>query len=370
MEFLVGRYLKKDELVDHIDTNTLNNSFENLRIVNNSENINNKNTKLKTTKILVVSDLYGDFCYCGFLPNCIKYIGFKSNSVELLKHQISNHNYISIEPNNIKQLKTKMETIFYVFRGNELIDASDTLKTISKKYDIKTWLLQKSLHKGKILDGGILIKKGKDAVDEVISLGHGNAYLYKPNIDNFKEKPNIIDYSKYEKYLEEEKEIEFSTNQKPIKEFNLFGNFINTYKSTKSAKKNSHLIKCLLGEYLSTGNHLWCYLDEEDKIKEDLNYIFYKVDKDGNFIDAGTMSIRSILKVGDGENHNSENEKKYMKARKYINTGVPFEGYYYQQGIDLIKPDPTNTKLIPKRPILKWTPKSKREYNQTNEDIK
>ena len=148
---------------------------------------------------------------------------------------------------------------------------------------------------------------------------------------------------------------------------NTYNNNLSNLEWVTSAKKNSHLIKCLLGEYLSTGNHLWCYLDEEDKIKEDLNYIFYKVDKDGNFIDAGTMSIRSILKVGDGENHNSENEKKYMKARKYINTGVPFEGYYYQQGIDLIKPDPTNTKLIPKRPILKWTPKSKRG-DQTNND--
>ena len=374
MEFLVGRYLRDDELVDHINTNTLDNSFENLRIVDNKGNNQNKNTLIKKSTLLIVADLFGDFLHCGFSKDCGSFMGIKSDNKgrsyrpnTLTNIKITNNNYICINPGNLNALKDKMSFVFYVFKDNKLIDASNKLTTISKKYSLKIWMLQKSLHRGIVLDDGIVIKSGKDAVDEVISLGHGNAYLYKPNIDNFKEKPNIIDYSKYEKYLEEWKEIEFSTNQKPIKEFDLFGRFIKTYKSTKSADKNNHLVKCLLGEYLSTSNHLWCYLGEEDKIKEDLNYVFYKVDKDGNFIDAGTMSIRSIFKVGDGENHNSENEKKYMKARKYINTGVSFEGYYYQQGMDLIKPDPTNTELIPKRPILKWIPKSKRN-NQTNKD--
>lgn len=53
--------------------------------------------------------------------------------------------------------------------------------------------------------------------------------------------------------------------------------------------------------------------------------------------------------------------KKYQEAKKYLNTGMLApDGFYYQQGIDFIEPDPNNVDLIPKRPILKWTPKNKR----------
>ena len=378
MEFLVDRHLKDNELVDHINTNTLDNSFENLRIVDNKGNNQNKNTLIKKSIIFIVADLFGDFLYCGFSKDCGDFMGINVDDSgrsyrpdTLTNIKITNDNFLCIDPGNLDLLKDKMKSVFYVFKNNKLIDASNNLTTISKKYSLKLWMLRRSVNNGRILEDGIVIKKGKDVVDEVISLGHGNAYLHKPNIDNFKEKPNVIDYSKYEKYLEEEKEIEFSTNQKPIREFDLFGNLKNTYKSTNSASKSSSLRLCLVGRIRAFNNKLWCYLGEEDKVKEDLEYIFYKVDKNGNFIDASIKSIRPFFNTENKKNLVLEDEKKYQEAKKYLNTGMLApDGYYYQQGIDLIKPDPTNTKLIPKRPILEWTSKSKEEYNQTNEDIK
>ena len=43
------------------------------------------------------------------------------------------------------------------------------------------------------------------------------------------------------------------------------------------------------------------------------------------------------------------------------------DGFYYQQGIDFIAPDPDNIDLIPKRPILKWKDRAK---NNQNKDTK
>lgn len=364
MEFLAERYLKDNELVDHINTNTLDNSFENLRIVDNKGNNQNKNTLIKKSILIVIADLFGDFLYCGFSKDCSKFMGIggeRYRTDELESVNITNNKFICINPGNLKLLKRKMESVFYVYRDNKLIDASKTLVHISMKYGISVCRLQKSLYKKEILDDRILIRKGKGVVNEIISSGHGNASIYEPNLDNFKEKPNKINYSRYEKYLEAEKEIEYSTNQKPIKEYDLFGNYIKTYKSSTSlSSSNMFLTKCSSGKFLSSKNRLWCYLGNEDKIKRDLEYIFYKIDKKGNFIEASTTGIRSIFKVGNKEDYNYENDKKYQIARKYINTGMLApDGFYYQQGIDFIEPDLTNIDLIPKRPVLKWKPKDK-----------
>ena len=211
MEFLEGRYLRSDEIVDHINTNTLDNSFENLRIVDTKGNNLNKNTLIKRSTLLVVADLFGDFLYCGFSKDCGKFMGIKekddrSYRIDTLNNiKITNNKFICITPGNLELLKEKMKSVFYVFKDNKPIDASKTLKLLSKKYKYSVSGLQYSLRENKILSSNIIIKKGKDAVNEVISSGHGTAFSYIPELNQFGEKPNIIDYSKYKKYLEKTK---------------------------------------------------------------------------------------------------------------------------------------------------------------------
>lgn len=374
MEFLIGRYLKDKELVDHINTNTLDNSFENLRIVDYVGNNRNKNTLFKISTLIVVADLFGDFLYCGFSKDCGKFMKIETNDdrgyrVDNLKNvNITNNKYICITPRDSDLLKEKMKSVFYMFKDNKPIDASKTLKLLSEKYKLSINELQNSLHKGKIISGGFTIKKGEDAVNDIISFKHGTASLFTPDLDKFKEEQNKIDYSKYEKYLEKELEIEYSTNQKPVKEFDLFGNYLKTYKSTTSTNKRN-MVNCLIGESLSSYNSLWCYLEDTSKINEDLKYIFYKIDKDGNFVKASIKSMRTLFDVEINKEYNYENDKKYQKAKKYLNTGMLApDGFYYQQGIDFIEPDPNNIDLIPKRPILRWISKSKRDKNENNKE--
>lgn len=55
MEYILGRNLEKGEIVDHIDRDRKNNHFDNLKLCNNKENMNNINTiKYISNTIIVV----------------------------------------------------------------------------------------------------------------------------------------------------------------------------------------------------------------------------------------------------------------------------------------------------------------------------
>lgn len=95
--------------------------------------------------------------------------------------------------------------------------------------------------------------------------------------------------------------------------------------------------------------HLWCRLENESKIDDDIRFIFYKFDKDGNLLEA-SVTINKFA--------NNRKTEWYM-IQKYTNTGIPApDGYCYQQGDPghMLR-DPENTDLIKKREIIKWKPK-------------
>lgn len=70
--FVLGRLLKDDEYIDHISTITDQNDVSNLRMVTQSENMNNISTRIKSTK--------GEICQYDLFGNLLKV--FK-NSIEV-----------------------------------------------------------------------------------------------------------------------------------------------------------------------------------------------------------------------------------------------------------------------------------------------
>ena len=64
MEYILGRDLMDDEIVDHINCIRYDNSFSNLRVTDAKGNMNNPLTIEKRIKRVVAADLFGNFiCY-------------------------------------------------------------------------------------------------------------------------------------------------------------------------------------------------------------------------------------------------------------------------------------------------------------------
>ena len=201
MEFLEERKLEEGELVDHINSNTLDNSFENLRITNIIENNNNRTTKSKQSRILVITDLLGNYVKDGFYSDFDNLL--ESNTSKVLLSKTIKSKYICIKPGDKNSLYNKMEYVTYVFKDNKIVDCFVNYPKDISKYTNKSLKSLKNKIKNKeITDKGFLLLKGPEAVKKVIELGNGNAVNFEPNPENYKEKPKVIDYSRYEKYLE------------------------------------------------------------------------------------------------------------------------------------------------------------------------
>lgn len=186
MEFILKRDLKKDEVVDHINTIKHDNSFSNLRVTNAKGNMNNPLTVEKTARRAVVSDLYGDFIGYYFSKDLYKLVGNKNN-VERI--QIINwigvvgKRYICIDPGDKEALHKKMEKVTYVFSNDKktLLGAYfNDLDKISERFKFSKTSIKSHIKSGKPLKTGEYILKGSEAVELVLSLGHGTAGDYKP----------------------------------------------------------------------------------------------------------------------------------------------------------------------------------------------
>ena len=132
----------------------------------------------------------------------------------------------------------------------------------------------------------------------------------------------------------------------PVKKFSLFGDFIEEYKTLDTALESNKEVKryTLLrateigsGALISAGNFLWCFEGEENRIKERLDFIYYKIPISNPTIENSfaAINIKDLSKEVSVENIN-----------KVLNTGFPLNGYVYQRGrIDNILIDKTNSSL-------------------------
>lgn len=381
VEHILKRDLKDDEIIDHINGVTYDNNIENLRLVTQKENMNNSITRDKLTKKIVVSDKTGDFLFYGTCEEASRYIYGEDNDKSMNYHEFisvnfANDEYLTFDENDKNLLLKKMEKIIYIIS----LDKSEVLGAFRSIFDLSkskfpfsdSDFIKKCLNSKNPIRGYYLIS-GKEAVNFVLSLGHGTALSFSSSNLNTKiELPKSIkdleDCSEFYNNLIDNSILNSTaTNSKSIDKYDLFGNFIERYSSREEASLKVGNIRYLgldrivNGEGLTSKGFLWCNSGEISKIKEDLNYIYYRINKYGKFVGCCSNFTGSL-------SFKSKSSATIRKHLKYLNTGMLApDGYYYQQGMDLIKPDPTNTELIPKRPILKWIPKSKRD-NQTNND--
>lgn len=191
MECKLGRLLETHELVDHINTVRYDNNFENLRLTDVKGNMNNPITIDKKSKKIIASDLFGNFIsydtgknmYVNLLPN----IKTNKSGYVLVKNNFPGDKYIFIEPGDKENLLNKMKLVTYVFDSNmKVVDAfiSYTLFKKEKGITISRSTVDRHLNSGKIAPDGNYYMRGEEAVELIITQGHGKAWEFESNKQN------------------------------------------------------------------------------------------------------------------------------------------------------------------------------------------
>lgn len=194
MEYKLHRDLKLGEIVDHIDTNRSNNSFDNLRITNLKGNMNNPNTLNKYYKRIVLANLFGDFVSYDHSDNLKKIIykdytlhNVKPNSSHISIYHLTSSvilgaNYFCIETGDKESLYKKMENVVYVFNSDKtkVVGAYSSTVTASEHSGLYRDTISRKLKNGTIAKDNCYYVRGPEAVKLVLALGHGTAANFKP----------------------------------------------------------------------------------------------------------------------------------------------------------------------------------------------
>lgn len=365
-EFILMRDLKDDEIVDHINTVSYDNSFSNLRVCSQKENMNNPVTKNKIVNKLILTDKLGNFIAYG-TANELSNIVYKNskfnelNHSEFLKTFFPGDTYLCISPGDRDGLIERMRRVVYVIsEDRKIIQSFKSKNELKNNFTIDGInLASKTITKyfnSKKAYKGYFIMQGSEAVNLILSLGNGTAldFVIPEEIDTSDIESLALKFNP-ENYVHIKSDEIINANKKGVLRYDLLGRLLKTYDSrtevNKDLGRNISIEICTRGDRLTSLNSLWCDVGDEDKIKNDLKYIFYKFNENEEIIDVG-LSL----------NYFSNNESSiFRKLRKYLNTGMPApDGYYYQQGDpENMLYDPGNTNLISKREVLKWKPKNK-----------
>lgn len=183
IEFLLNRFLKEDEIVDHINTNTLDNSFSNLRLTDHKGNMNNENTLKKYKKKFIVANLFGDilkeniesgevyeYIY-GYYPKDLSYTGKLT-----MNDRILNNKYICFHVGSevdLNILKNRLSRVYYVIdkSSNVILKACLSYTELSKlelfngiSYDAIRYRFTKKLP----IKENIYIEKGISKIDNIL----------------------------------------------------------------------------------------------------------------------------------------------------------------------------------------------------------
>ena len=184
-EFILMRDLKDDEIVDHINTIPYDNSFSNLRVCSQKENMNNPVTKYKTTNKLILTDKLGNFISYGTANELSKIVYKESkfnrlNHNEFLKTFFPGDTYLCISPGDRSGLIERMERVIYIISEDK-----NSIWSFKSKHELKNNFtldgtklgkrtINKYLNSGKSYKG-YFIMRGSEAVKQILSLGNGNA---------------------------------------------------------------------------------------------------------------------------------------------------------------------------------------------------
>jgi hypothetical protein len=187
MEYILGRDLRNDEIIDHINTIKTDNSFSNLRVTNAKGNMNNPLTIEKRIKRVVAADLFGDFiCYESgkyISKNILSLSSTVYSSSALVRLKTPGEKIIVIKPGNKEELLNKMKTVTYVFNNEmKVIGAFINIKLYKQKVETKvSWaIINKYLNSEKLAPDGNYYFRGDKAVELILSQGHGRAWEFEP----------------------------------------------------------------------------------------------------------------------------------------------------------------------------------------------
>lgn len=139
-----GNKISECKLIDHIDTNRQNNSFDNLRIVTQKENLNNPNTLKKlSTPIKCTIDLYNKVVYFRGIMDCSRILKMNNpgSVCDWVKGRykctypgLSNFQYMTeneINDPDIKYINSFEELGLYPIRPREIKTREEALKFIN-----------------------------------------------------------------------------------------------------------------------------------------------------------------------------------------------------------------------------------------------
>lgn len=191
MEYILGRELKREEIVDHINTIRIDNSFSNLRVTDAKGNVNNKNTLKSISNNIIVADLFGDYVYSGitrdvykFVFNTDKYNGINDSST-VLKTTVVNSKYICFKRNDTQSLFKKLNKIYYLIDidNNKFLGAFTCISDIARSNLIDGITINNISKRKDSLGNGLKILKGSDAFDLLRSLGHLTAEYLQNNLE-------------------------------------------------------------------------------------------------------------------------------------------------------------------------------------------
>jgi hypothetical protein len=186
MEYILKRNLKKEEEVDHINTITYDNSFSNLKLTNHSENMRNPNTQIKLSKPVILCNLLGNLI-TFYKSKVDAAVELGRNSSTFYKSIIVRGKYIVIEVGDSETLYKKMENIIYKFSKDKSKILGVYLFINSIGFNKKT--TNKYLNSGKPAPDGCYYMRGPEAVELVLSLGHGTAGNFKLEEKEESQKP-------------------------------------------------------------------------------------------------------------------------------------------------------------------------------------
>lgn len=216
-ETFLGRFLTKDEVVDHINTNKLDNRWpENLRVCSQLENMGNPNTRKNKSFPVLQYSLDGTFMR-KFDSNyeAAQFVGVvKIQSSSLITGYITENYFLCRESSDINKILSRI--IFKYDQNGNLVKTYKLLKSASDDSISDPETITRYFNTGMLCTDGFFYYKGPHdfSTDEDFRLNITKNYIHKYDSD---------------------------------------GNLIGIYKQLKDVSEEISVDRCTLTYYINTG---------------------------------------------------------------------------------------------------------------------
>ncbi len=311
-EAFSNKLLSDDEVVDHIDTITYHNNFDNLSAGTIKDNMNNETTVKKRSFEVTLYDLFGN-----------KLGDFISIS-SAYKETFGDTNKICV--NSIKASCEKKQPFAhgFIWRYKGDCDILYSINNVCYQYDSNKNLIGAAIAFSEFA-GGNRESKLYDSIIRVSKTG------LRSCIDNnyYSVGPRIEFIDKTEKVPDVHKMV------RPFYQIDLYGNIVNEFDSAFVAEEKTNttfslIKKCLfdkdnnkVGQTRTTDqDFIWIFKDEINLLPLILNKLIYRYKPNGELVYIGATNRRM-----------SPERKFSHSINKAIETGeLCHDGYYYSRG--------------------------------------